>query len=85
MCADNSKNVREIALDTVARVCNREPSTLGLEDRTADLGIDSLALTAIAALFEARCEVELTEKQLLDLYQAACLGEITAILCAVEH
>lgn len=76
------KNTRELALDTIARVCDKDPSTLDLAARAADLGIDSLALTAIAALFEARCEVQLTEQQMLQLYQAAYLHEIAATLCA---
>jgi acyl carrier protein len=68
----------ELVSDAIAASCNCERAQITPDTDTYSLGLDSLALTSVAAVVSAAFDQDASEEQLIRLYEAQRVADIVA-------
>lgn len=76
----SARNVEEMVISTISRICKRQPSEITPLTTLRSLGVDSLAVPAIVARLEALFECEFDHEQTLDFLQAVRVDDIAALV-----
>ena len=74
----NDVDLSELVMDTLGAACSVDRAAIGLETTLLDLGLDSMAITAIVAQAEAACDCELTPDQIVGLFDAIQVKDLIA-------
>lgn len=72
--------VERFVINTISQACNCESMALTPEMDIADLGIDSLILTTVAAHVEATYDCELTELDMQRLLESRIINDIVEVV-----
>jgi len=69
-------DIQSTVVAAIVSICRCDPSKIDPGVNLFELGIDSLGMAAIATYVQASLETELTQEQLIKLYQAGSVREI---------
>jgi acyl carrier protein len=74
-----TNGIDALVVSTIAAMCRREPSSIGLDTTVQELGLDSLGLSLVAAEIESALSRNLSEQHLAQLLVASSLRDIVTI------
>jgi acyl carrier protein len=73
-------DIHDAVLSFMSEVCNVERSQLHQNTALAELGFDSLSAAALTFRIESELGVELTQEDVVSLYQAGDVNDVIAMV-----
>jgi acyl carrier protein len=77
---DRSEELQELVLDTLCDACNADRTTVDLHTDVADIGFDSLTVTALLAQVQAFYNVEIAGPHIVGLHDSILVSDLVTKL-----
>ncbi len=79
----SNETVDDFVMTTIAETCNFDRSAIDRRSSVAEIGMDSLRLTAFVAHVEAAFDCELSADQIVTLFEAPHVQDIVTLIKTV--